>query len=1146
MSDVVGISSSAIAAYQRALTTVSNNIANMSTEGYSRQTVNLQDNAPEQLAKSFMGTGVVLAGIKRQFDAFAEANLQTSTSDLNAQEPVVEYAKRLMDIMGDKLVGLSSAFDTFFTSAQSLAADPGSSVMRTGFLTSAQGMSARFAELAGQMTGITDEVHKALENAANQMNTYTSQLALVNQQLAKIPVIQNQPAQLLDQRDQLLRDMSELSRIKISYTANGIASVSLGSTMSDGLLVDGLRSYTIGFNPQNPSSNDLVRDPYGSSDSLAAASGGTIGGLNAFMSGALEPAQKSLDMLANLFVNETNAIQRNGIDGYGQMGTDLFVVDPEAESAASAVKVILTDGMRIATGALFRVIEQSTNTAGAKAVVEFANPEKPLAVSNANLVNNPNPAAGVAVNVPADSMYAKVTDVAAGLNSPVFFLDSAQPGQQLQVMTRDGRHLAGKTLTLDERFQMIKPENGFNTPMTYSDAYLNKAGEEGYMDVGFFYGAQAKVMYAQNFDSLGNVAEPTPLPATLESGRLPTGQTGTVIQAGTVTLNGQALGDLTASGPYLLATDIADWINSLGSGDLQSVGFPSQDTPIHANTPFNLELTLDGQTQTIFVPQASSGYIYPEDVMRAINSASLGINAKLVNKGSQANPDYRLLIFGRATQNFSLNAVSASTEAEVTVTQGGASTTESADILFGDLYAGDSVTVAGLTLLASSNLTAAQVAAAFANLTPVADGGTQPADVPGQYRFSGTLTGYSTAAAASGAQLDQLVWTSTTANSDVTDLTADLTRAVVRFDDAKSLPTALDFSADENFVSDIRATAFNNISVPKDNIDLSAALSINGVSIQGQPFRDIKSLLTAINSVSSQSQVKAGLDSIGNVILQNASGHEGENITIGPAGAAAANALAIKPMEYGGMVRIVRQLGSNLEQSNVELSFGDLGTPFDLAKAGFRTGVYINGDVPDEVMVFVTGPGQAKVAAGYKGEPTDVQTKLREQSLEIRFLSDNRYAITELGTGTELAVRTWDTKQLEPTITYQGLTLTLNHAPNVGDVFVIDGNHDGIGNNQNMLAMADLAKKQISPGKTIGDLYTDQVNKVGNIQQQATITQQALAVVHDQAVQARDKVSGVSLDNEATDLIRFQQAYQAAAKALQTATQLFDTIVQLR
>ena len=83
-------------------------------------------------------------------------------------------------------------------------------------------------------------------------------------------------------------------------------------------------------------------------------------------------------------------------------------------------------------------------------------------------------------------------------------------------------------------------------------------------------------------------------------------------------------------------------------------------------------------------------------------------------------------------------------------------------------------------------------------------------------------------------------------------------------------------------------------------------------------------------------------------------------------------------------------------------------------------------------------------------------------------------------------------------------------------------------------------------GKTIHDTYIDQVNSVGNLAQQATITQQALQVVKDQAVSSRDKVSGVNLDDEAADLIRYQQAYQAAAKALQVGSQLLDTIIAIR
>ena len=101
MSDMLGISSGAIGAYQRALTTVSNNIANVNTEGYSRQDVVLQDSAPKQMASMYVGTGVMLQTIKRQFDAFAESNLRNSTSDLSSQKPMVDYAKRVMDIMGD-------------------------------------------------------------------------------------------------------------------------------------------------------------------------------------------------------------------------------------------------------------------------------------------------------------------------------------------------------------------------------------------------------------------------------------------------------------------------------------------------------------------------------------------------------------------------------------------------------------------------------------------------------------------------------------------------------------------------------------------------------------------------------------------------------------------------------------------------------------------------------------------------------------------------------------------------------------------------------------------------------------------------------------------------------------------------------------
>jgi len=110
----------------------------------------------------------------------------------------------------------------------------------------------------------------------------------------------------------------------------------------------------------------------------------------------------------------------------------------------------------------------------------------------------------------------------------------------------------------------------------------------------------------------------------------------------------------------------------------------------------------------------------------------------------------------------------------------------------------------------------------------------------------------------------------------------------------------------------------------------------------------------------------------------------------------------------------------------------------------------------------------------------------------------------------------------------------------------MDGNKDGKGNNENMLRLAALESTGLVAGKTISSNYIDHVNDMGNISRQANIAQEALTVVHEQAVSARDKVSGVSLDEEAANLIRFQQAYQASAKVMQVAGVLFDAVLAVR
>jgi flagellar hook-associated protein FlgK len=356
-----------------------------------------------------------------------------------------------------------------------------------------------------------------------------------------------------------------------------------------------------------------------------------------------------------------------------------------------------------------------------------------------------------------------------------------------------------------------------------------------------------------------------------------------------------------------------------------------------------------------------------------------------------------------------------------------------------------------------------------------------------------------------------------------------------------------------NSVPGITATAKNEIRIPVGQLRLDLPLSLKSgnassfTSIKSVPtgLTSVQGLMDAINAKSSVSGVKAYLGDDGDVVLTNTPGNEGQDIAIDAA--ATPNALGLKAGTYGGQISITRALDTvGGTDTPVELGFAN-GTPADLAKMGFKTGAYLSGTANEDLLVFVTGPGEAKISTGYTGQPVDAKQALRTQPLQVKFDSPTHFSIVDVNSNTVVASRNFDPMQLTPAFTYQGIQISFSTAPKPGDVFTIDGNKDGTGNNENMLKVIDLESQPVmGGGKTFAASYIDNVNDMGNIARQATISQSALKVVHDQAVTARDQVSGVSLDQEAADLVRYQQAYQAAAKILQVASQLFDSVLQVR
>jgi len=923
MTDLVSVASNAVQSYQRALGTVSNNIANVGTDGYSRQEVVMAANPAARVGTVYLGTGVTVDSVKRQYDNFAEANLRNSNSNLASQEPMVNYANRVIDIMGSTSMGLSSALDQFFNSARDLSSDPASTVMRGSFLRDSENIASRFGELSSQLNLVQNETDEAVKSYVNSMNTIVKQLAVVNTQLTRQKSVSMQPADLLDQRDVLLKDLSSYAHINTAFAENGSVSVSLGPSLTRDVVVDGNKSFMLGtnFNAAAPEKVSLVLDPYGTSTSLSGLSGGKLAGILSFREQVLGSSRNSLDTLANNFVKEVNAVHSSGIDAYGNTGVDLFSIEKSTVGSAGTIKVNFTDALKISAAAQFRVFEAPNNTGGADASLLYVGePSNGPPDITTTLVNNPNSAAAIKVTPTISRPVSAVTTIPNGLENISILMGEADPGQQLQIFTRDGRQLVGTQVDEATQGLIMTEANGFAVNASYSSAYLNVNGSESYKDIKVFYGARADAGSVLQADS--TEVDPTkhttvakvPVPATLQSDRIQTGLTS--ISAGLFKLNGVSLAGISVSSGTLQASDIAAGIQANGI---------------------------------------------------------TGITAK------------------------------ASNEIRIPVSQ--------------------------LKL-----------------------------DLPLSLKSGNTAT----------------------------------------YTVVKSVPTDL---------------------------------------------KTVDGLIQAINAKSSLSGVQASIGDDGSLVLTNTTGNEGKDIAIDSS--ASPNSLGIKAGNYGGKISITRALVKGTD-TPIELGF-DKGTPTDLAKMGFKTGAYLSGTVNEDLLVFVSGPGEAKISAGYSGQPVDSKQALRSQPLKIRFDSPTSFSIVDFNTNTIVAERSFDPNYLEPAFTYQGVQISFSSAPKTGDIFTIDGNKDGTGNNENMLQLIGLESESImGGGKTFASAYIDNVNDMGNIARQAAISQSALKVVYEQAVTARDQVSGVSLDEEAADLVRYQQAYQASAKILQVASQLFDSVLQLR
>lgn len=183
--------------------------------------------------------------------------------------------------------------------------------------------------------------------------------------------------------------------------------------------------------------------------------------------------------------------------------------------------------------------------------------------------------------------------------------------------------------------------------------------------------------------------------------------------------------------------------------------------------------------------------------------------------------------------------------------------------------------------------------------------------------------------------------------------------------------------------------------------------------------------------------------------------------------------------------------------------------------------------------------GSGTIAAPSVVGPT-ANTNLR-QPVTITFTSASQFDVSGTGTGNPTGVAYVD----GGVVTYNGWTTQLTGSPKAGDVFTIQSNTTPTGDNRNAKALAAFGTRPIVDGASIASAYGQALSALGNATREASLSRDGLKTLQESAQLAEASVSGVNLDEEAADLLRYQQAYQAAAKYMQIVGSVFNELVAL-
>ncbi|MBN4073762.1 flagellar hook-associated protein FlgK [bacterium AH-315-E07] len=354
MANLLGIGTSALTANSRALATASNNIANVNTEGYSRQRVGFSERPTNISGSIAIGNGVTVDSVSRIYDSFAVNQVRINNASFSNFETLNGFSSQLDTILADANAGLSPAISGFFDALQEVADDPSSTATRQVLLSESESLVSRFDVITGRFETLNNAVNNDLTATVNDVNVIARSIADLSGRISATEgggngVVAND---LRDQRDRLLLQLSEYVNVTTVEQPGGALNVFIGNGQS---LVSGsfVQSLSVVSNGFDPTRLEIGYVSNGTTTQISnQIAGGRLGGLLDFREAILEPARNTLGQVAVGVTSQINDQHRLGQDLNGLAGglffNDLAASSPLAlpnanNSGSAAIDAAITD-----------------------------------------------------------------------------------------------------------------------------------------------------------------------------------------------------------------------------------------------------------------------------------------------------------------------------------------------------------------------------------------------------------------------------------------------------------------------------------------------------------------------------------------------------------------------------------------------------------------------------------------------------------------------------------------------------------------------------------------------------------------------------------------------------------------------------------